>query len=95
MSGNDEDENSKLKWALETSRRTDGGLDYAREFLGNACPLFTFCMLLHSVHILVNDDFFIAPLCLQEIFRLNARDNCQKNDLSSSHAPQTKNKRQG
>ena len=39
--------------------------------------------------------FFIDTLCLKEIFRLNARDNCQKNDLSSSHAPQTKNKRQG
>ena len=67
VSGNDDDENSKFKWALETSRRTDGGLDYAREFLGNACrPLFTFCMLLHSMYTLVNDDFFIVSLCLQE-----------------------------
>ena len=41
------------------------------------CPLFTFCMLMHSTSILVNDGwfgFFMADFC----FRLNSWDSLSK-----------------
>lgn len=63
LAGNVDDVNSKFKWALGGCRRCNARISWKK------LPPMSVIYILHvSAYILVNDDFFMASLCLQEFF---------------------------